>query len=398
MISLLNEEHGPSILKSYDINKNILEIDILSRLNHPNILHKDKIENNYIKLPISDRTLTSLINNNNILITEKIYIIYKLSKGLSYFHKHNILLSKINENCIVLNNINYECYEPLFIDFSEAKLINDNDFLLDIYDFGLLALQILIGRNVQTEISEITDDKLVFKKILIASLSKLLENIPYQYYNNFVDFFQNIFLSNVNNIDNICNHILFEKINFSTNEDVNNRCEINGIIEFSEHRNIIKLIIYWTQLILGEYDISLLFLIIDIFNKASINYIKENDESLERMKLAISTIYIVIKLHNLQISKHDIILKISDQLPNVIVSDIDEYSVKIVILLNGILCDTTIYDCCNSINQLITFFNEIILNNDPMVYFNTDIPELYSKNKELEQPNSKNISIEKFFS
>ena len=210
MIGLTNRNYDVSIIKKLNVDVNALEIDILCRLNHPNILHKNKIYNNYIELPISDRTLTSFINDKNILINEKIYIIYKLYSALIYFHKHNILLSAINEKCIVLNRNNHKYYEPLFIDFIEAKIIDDDDFSLDIYAFGLLSLQILLGRNIKEEILEMTNHQSEYKNILISSLPTLLEFIPYQHYNNCIDFFQNLFCINTCNTNDIYHHSLFK--------------------------------------------------------------------------------------------------------------------------------------------------------------------------------------------
>ena len=319
-----------------------------------------------------------------------------------YFHKHNNLLSAINEKCIVLNRNNHKYYEPLFIDFTEAKIIEDDDFLLDIYAFGLLSLQILLGRNIKEEILEMTNYQSEYKNILISSLPILLEFIPYQHYNNCIDFFQNLFCVNTRNTNDIYHHSLFKEFSIVNNHYDNHKISINGVIEFSEHRNIIKLMIYWIQQILGESDISLLFLTIDIFNKASINYksVEEDPtglgcESVERMKLSIASIYIVVKLYKLNISKEEIILKISNELPNVTSADIDVYSNKVVILLDGILCDSSIYHCCKNVNQLMLCFNDIILNNDSMIYFNNNIDELVSKNND--QSNCKNISIDKFF-
>ena len=116
------------------------------------------------------------------------------------------------------------------------------------------------------------------------------------------------------------------------------------------------------------------------------------------MKLAIAIIYIIINLYKLNISKEEIILKISNELPNITSADIDEYGIKVIILLDGMLCDSIIYHCCKNVNQLMLCFNNIILNNDPMLYFNTNIDELVSKNNDNEQSNCKNISINKFFS
>lgn len=105
-----------------------IEGDILTRLNHPNILHSSevltKIDDDNIKnvaylLPCAGKNLKNSMGYYSF--DEKIEILYKIAEGLRYLHSNNIIHLDIKLDNIVMNET-----EPLIVDFGTSRFCHYN--------------------------------------------------------------------------------------------------------------------------------------------------------------------------------------------------------------------------------------------------------------------------------
>ena len=77
------------------------EIDILSRINHPYIIHTPGIITKHdfhidgiaIILPLADRTLFNIITDYNMTTEDKLPILYKLSTALAFLINQKFYIS-----------------------------------------------------------------------------------------------------------------------------------------------------------------------------------------------------------------------------------------------------------------------------------------------------------------
>lgn len=119
-ISSNNDLYALKYLKDSKYNENgisnLQEIDILSRLEHPNLLHiksiltKDScdIENIGLITDLALFDLNTFLNYNKILtIKDKLPILFSIANGLAYLHKFDILHLDIKpDNILIFENNN----------------------------------------------------------------------------------------------------------------------------------------------------------------------------------------------------------------------------------------------------------------------------------------------------
>lgn len=169
------------------------EIDILSRVHHPHIIHATQIltrrncqiSNLAIVLPLADDTLsgfTAVSRIRNTTTEDKLPILYKLATALEFLHQANILYLDIKTTNVVLRGDH-----PYFIDFGTSRVVPDintgfistqqlvtinyrapelfNKIIIytataDIWSFGIMMLHVLSGGSLMQ----------VFSKILTYSI------------------------------------------------------------------------------------------------------------------------------------------------------------------------------------------------------------------------------------
>lgn len=388
---LINDGEQLHVIKNINIETDLIELDILSRLYHPNIIHHTKISDSIsstilsVELPLVDRTLTDLLKNKYLSTQVKLPIMYKLSHALKFLHKNNIVHKNLTiENVLLRGFNNYEPYLTGFENSNEST--NQDDKYIDIWAFGILCLNIITNNNI-------TNDKIIF------SLPTLLNGVSQKYYDNLLDLLFNIFkLEPCDRLTakQIHNHPLFDE--FRENVIDNYIIKELTICEYADdHRDILKLLIHWTKNIYKCYDISLLFLAIDLFSRTD-NYYKDNDSN-QRMYVAATCLYISSKFFETTISLCDFVSNISNDIPSINNNDVINYELKIVKLLNGVLNVSLYYKSCDNIDQLMLTFDNIIMSRDSTLYCKTDIikwiniMELYIGTPFV---NNKKITIDKF--
>jgi serine/threonine protein kinase len=369
----------------------------------------------YVTLPLTDKTLSN-ITNHHLLIKQKLKIIYKLASAIKYLHNNNILHLDINENiialddnlepcisdlssCRIVQNIHQSIHLPNYIPkynmyISTNRLYNSYN---DIWSFGMVMIHLLLERNVNNEILELTSDLQQFKKILLCSLPKLLENIPYEYYNDCLDILQRIFNLEIN-INDICDHHIFIDIIDDVNDtNITNDTNFNDIIVLADnHRDTLKLLIHWCRKIYEKYDMALLFLAIDIFNRAAAKVSITNNMN----TIATVALYLSSKFWTSEVTFNTILEIVNIEAPDITLDNCISTEINIIRLLDGNLYSSHLYNKCLHVEHLILSFNKIIMDRDSTLYFKVDIDQwIISMSEHIDNPsNNKNIAICDFFS
>lgn len=389
MISIIEDNN----IKSFK-DVDLYELDILSRLYHPNIVHKINItqssdpniainhiydlphysHRNIVELPLIDQTLVNLFYNKFLTTKMKLPILYKIAHALNFLHKNNIVHGNLLMENVLISG--FQNYEPYLSNFDVSNRLNKSD---DILAFGLLALK-LISTN--------DDDNL-----LIA-----LSGTSIEYHDKCLDLFVKTFDSSncpYMTMEDVIQHPLFDHFRIEIETYVN---ELDDYNYAEDHRDILKLLIHWIKNIYSNVDVELLFLAIDLFNRTDSLYQDIN----ERMYVAVVAIYIASKfvLKN-NFRNDDLVNKLLTELPELTIEIILLKEREIIKLLDGVLNISKLYKSCNNVDQLMLTFNHIIMNYDSTTYYKVNIDEWIST-MELyigcPKRNDKHITIEEFFS
>lgn len=348
---------------------NLLEIDIMSRLNHPNIMHLVdivtpqcyNINGIALILPLGDRMLYDLFDNVILTTEHKLPIIYKIADAIKFLHTNGIFNLDIREENIVLRN-----GEPLLIGFTN-KVKND------IWDFGVVIARFLISSDLFRNNEEIS-----LKTI------KELHGIRSKYRDNCIDLLSKMLrMDSQITAEQICKHPLFnsfDKIESSISEEDMNYDYAK------DQRDIIKLIIHWASTIYGNESVEILFLGIDLFNRTNAYY--KEKTSINRMTCAATSLWIAGKLVKSGISDSkliNVIIKLSEYIkvinllvPTVTTQDILNMETEIILLLHGALNHNKFYKACFLADELKLTLQHVILAQDSTLYARTDV-ETWSK-------------------
>lgn len=159
-------------------NDSLNELDILSRIEHPNIVKLHEIiflENSCIPcliLELAERDLGSYLKDHNLDVVVKYKMMYQLASALEFLHKNYIIHSDLKPGNILVKNNNV-----MIADFGESKIyyknhkiierkayeeittswwrapelftkekINYYDYKIDIWSLALIFIEILSGR------------------------------------------------------------------------------------------------------------------------------------------------------------------------------------------------------------------------------------------------------------
>ncbi len=414
------------------------EIDILTRVNHPHIIHAAQIltRNNCaidgtgIVLPLADKTLYDVTLNPLITTHMKLPIIYELSTALEFMHRSHILHLDIKNTNVVLQD-----NTPYFIDFGLSMIVDNtqigkSDPLLrvtidhrppeilsgsriynaavDIWSFGIMLLQLLTGRgifNLNINFDAITDAQ--FYQIVLNTFSNpylipnALSGIDPRYKYQCIDL-----LTNILQIDptrrltaqQICDHPLFN----SVRQPIDGFLTVPPILSDynSDHRDIIKLILHWARNLYGNERAELLFLTVDLFNRVASYY--KNHTAIDRMTLAATCLWMASKLTNSrQILLSKYITDITQMVPGITVDMILGHEISVIYYSSGILNVSQLYQFCENGDELKLSYNEIIINRDSTLYARVDIPNWIITMKRYIPQNSdltKNITINQLLS
>lgn len=397
------------------------EIDILSRVNHPYVIHvatiitphNCDIDGLAIVLPLAERTLHALHRDNRATSDIKLPIFFKLATALDFLHSHNILHLDIKAQNVVLQDLNNN--HPFFIDFGLSMVVDDtskgrDDYRLrvtmdhrppellvdpkapdllgapylynaavDVWSFGIMMLYMMGGTDIyNVDFKTITPE--TFKHVVIRTfnnplvITALLESVRIEYRDDCIDL-----LSRILRIDpkerltthQISQHPLFDKFRKPV---VGSLIEPHVGYDYApDHRDILKLLINWGHKIYSNSRIELLFLAVDLYNRAS-SYYKERTP-LARMSLAATTLWMAGKLLDNKDPLDTFYLPfINEMVPSITAKDILSAEVEIVHLLGGVLNISRLYRECKTANDLIYSFQHVVLASDPTTYARVDIP------------------------
>ena len=402
----------------------LIEIDILSRINHPYIIHAIKIITNNnceinglaILLPLADGSLYDITKNKYLTTDTKLPILYKLSIALKFLHQSNILHLDIKNKNIVIQYGMKE-YIQYFINFEVSMIVDNisigkyNENLLvtfeyrapeileggriyneavDIWAFGIMLLYTIVGDNIYDVNINENITELKFRDILIdtfpKNLPELLKGVRQKYYSHFIDFFTKILKINPHErltASEICNHPIFSEFNLSLESNITMGNIIIPEISFDysdDHRDILKLIFHWGKSLYENSYVELLFLAVDLFNRVGTFY--KNYQSNDRMILAATCLWVATKLINDKIISLNIYVNyISETIHNIIPNNILNTEITIIHVLSGILNVSNLYKLCNNGDQLKLSFEHIIMSKDSTLYARTNVTEWI---KELE--------------
>lgn len=398
--------------KKYGLDS-LNEIDVLTRVNHPHIIHAAKIITTHnceidglaIILPLADRTLYDIIRDPRMATENKLPILYKLATGLEFLHRSRILHLDIKSGNAVLQGI--QDNTPYLIDFGLSMIVDDIEVgkydrntrvtidhrapeilaggrvytaAVDIWAFGIMMLYILGGRGIfDVDFATITDAQL--HDVVVAMFStpaifeKLLVGVREKYRLLCIDFFTKVL-----QIDpakrltakQICDHPLFAEFATPIDGTLSNPPIAHDYAP--DHRDILKLLIHWAQSLYSTSRAEMLFLAVDLFNRVASFY--KGRDALNRMSLAAACLWVAAKLTNAKSLPLDIYVpELVKMVPGITVEGILQDEVEIVHLLSGILNVSALYAASANGDELKLSFSHIILDRDSTLYARTDIPK-----------------------
>lgn len=414
------------------------EIDILTRVQHPNIIHAAKIITSHtcnidglaVVLPLADRTLYDMIRDVRATTEVKLPILFKLASAMQFMHQSGILHLDIKSTNVVLQGINTNI--PYFIDFGLSMVVDDATIgkynssarvtidhrapeileggriynaAVDVWSFGIMMLYLLAGQNIYKNVDFNKVTPLQLRTLITATFStpaaitELLSVVREQYRGLCIDLISRILVINPAlrlTSTQICNHPIFDGF----------RVPIQGSLIYPpiyydyapDHRDILKLLIHWARELYAESRVELLFLAVDLFNRMGSYY--KTQSSIQRMSLAGTCLWVAAKLTNDKLITLDVYVPaLNRQVTDITINSILEDEINIVHTLEGILDVSRLYRICSNADELDLSLQHIILDKDSTLYARVDIPLWSQKMKELTPnptPRDKNIKISAF--
>lgn len=386
------------------------EIDILSRVHHPHIIHAAQILTAHncqidglaVILPLADRTLFDIITNPTITTEYKLPILYKLASALEFMHRANILHLDIKSTNVVLQgthpyfidfglsmvvpNVTTGIYEPslrVTIDHRAPEIVAGGrvyNAAVDVWAFGIMMLYVISSRNIFNLDFSQPVNATAFHELQLQLFSNpqtipnLLVNVAPKYRALATDL-----LTRTLQIDptkrltakQITEHPLFDSV----------RIPIDGFLDNSpinpdypdDHREILKIMIHWIQSLYPKSSAQMLFLAVDLYARTSSAY--KEATGIERMNLAATCLWMATKLTNApNIKLSDYVANLVKMVPGIDPKHILKMEIHIIHLLKGDLNVSQLYTACRTGDELRLSYENIILNKDSTLYARTDIP------------------------
>jgi len=395
--------------KSYRVRglESLNEIDILTRVEHPHVIHAAKIITSHnchidgtaIVLPLADRTLYDIIRDPLMTTDDKLPILYKLSAALQFLHESHILHLDIKSTNVVLQGTT-----PYFIDFGLCMVVDDAIYgkydrslrvtidhrppeilaggriynaAVDVWSFGIMMLYVLSGRGIfNVNFNKISEYGFYEKVVEMFSnkntIENLLSGVRPKYRDLCIDLISNILQIDPSNrltSKQICDHPLFNEFR----HNINGKLLVPSIpYDYAnDQRDIVKLMIFWATNLYKHGRAEILFLAVDLFNRTS-SYYKDKDP-LYRMTLAATCLWLAAKLTDgPEIALSSYVSELAKQIK--ITDDmILQEEIFIIHILSGVLNVSSIYSCCDNGNELRFSFDEIIMSRDSTLYARVDI-------------------------
>lgn len=387
------------------------EIDILSRVHHPYIIHTERIITTHdceidgmaVVLPLANRTLFDTIQDPLMTTDDKLPLLFKLVTALEFMHRSRILHLDIKgTNVVIRGNI------PFFIDFGLSMVVDNTtvgaynpalkvtsdhrppeilvggriyNAAVDVWAFGIMMLYVLSGQGIfEVDFSTITDVKLSAYVINLFSdpttISRLLEGVREERRPLIIDLLTRVLRIDPNQrltAQEMYAHPLFDEY----------RTPVDGYLDnpkighnyAPDHRDILKLMIHWATMesLYLNSRAELLFLAVDLFVRVSPFYTTR--ETIQRLGLAATSLWMASKLVGNRIIPLDTyIAQLIKMVPTLTPKLILATEIEIIHLLSGILNVSSLYVACTTGDELKLSYSEIILSKDSTLYARTDIP------------------------
>ena len=401
---------------------NIHELDLATRLQHPAIMHAIKVvissdRVGYL-LPLAERSLVDLIQDQFVTTDVKLPILYKIATGLAFLHQNNILHLNVNPEHIVLQVLCERKYQPQ--GFGEGKyqpllLLDDRgrpnsinyqapeggmSEKVDVWAFGMVMLQLInpkpfVDPEFSRNIVQLFSDP-------GPILEHLLRGVRPIYQSRCKDLLLQILNLNPHarpTMQQVCEDPLFADIRQSEQMlglklGLVNAPSINPDYS-SDHRNVVKVIIHWAGLLYPTENTELLFLAVDLYHRTA-HHFKEQPSD-RRMALAATCLWLAAKLCQVpsiefpgklcQVSGIEFTAKLchvphialSKYIPvlntvgaNITPEQIIQLELEVIGLLDGILNISAIYRCCQTVDEIKLSFANLIMARDFTTYARTD--------------------------
>lgn len=416
--------------------QDIIEIDILSRIQHPHIIHAASIVTPYnceidgmaVVLPLADQTFRSSLYNVIMTTDDKILVLFKLASALEFMHANGVLHLDIKGDNVVMQGTT-----PYFIDFGLSILCDDTtegrhssrtrvtithrapeilrggtkyNAAVDVWSFGIMFLRAFGGKDmyaVNHTGKEKEKDLLNYITISAPNslrFDSLLLNVRPHYRAPLKDLLLRMLeLNPVSRISakEIVNHPLFNSV----------RSPIVGTLVSTpiasdyarDHRDILKLLVKWMRDFFSVARVVTLFLAIDLFNRTSSHY-KERSVH-DRLALAATCVWMSGKLSSYDtIPLPHFVSKITPTVATITERNILTTEVEVISIVNGVLYDLQLYRAADNVDQLTNIFTSVVMSPNSQLYAQVNIPAYIQQLREvIPQPltSNKNIKISDFF-
>lgn len=330
--------------------KNLAELNLLCSFEHPNILGAKEL---FVKdatvvsvLPLATLGLDSMIQKYSS--EERLKVLFRVADALRYLVKNDIFLSKLT--------LAFKGNSVYVVSLKEQ---NGNwESLSNSY-------------------------KDLFLKIM--SDPRCPSSEPFKYVNKlYKELCGNFFVSSFASPEEVVSHPVFDAVR----EIVPSGKKVVPIQEPSlEHRDILKLILFWTKELCPHLDVKVLFLSLDLFSKVTPLF----TTSLERMSGAVTCIWLSAKLQSYSLTAEQVTSVCSRLVPGITVKMLLENELKILDFLQGVLDSCVLYDKAQTLEDLKFVLSEVFLNKDMNTYKNFQIEHFKSQ-----QGSSKHVLVKDF--
>lgn len=393
--------------------ENPLEIDILCRMCHPNLLwakniftpRDAQIDELTLVVPAADYSLKTYIESKRNTTLKKIPIVWKIANAIHYLHKNRIAHCGIKLESFSFSNgeIYLGGFEKSCLVESTDKCENDvcergknnkmEKILEDIISFGKICFYIFTEKRYNDSVDlkdfEIIDPK--YRQIIYEFVNKTINNYIDENSEIGTPFYtlEKLLSDDLFSIFDLENVIEYDCIR--NDYDCDYRSEHDTDHEGHVHREILKNIVAHCKNNYNNINVKLLFIIIDLF--------KRTDAFLTSKSIDLRTfnayvcVYLALKLMGVNT------FSIEDFCKNVLPEDINNYGIEkfklqefeITRLTKGCYLDLYLYRSCKNFEQLYETFHNVIMSKECDLYKNIDKDDWFIK---LEEVNKEDEMIE----
>lgn len=391
----------------------LIEIDVLSRLDHPHILHAAHIITPFncningmaLVLPLADGSLYDRLRRHDMTTAMKLPILYKLACALEFMHANGVMHLDIKSTNVVMRDMHpyfidfgvsletqdvqtgvLEPYTRLTIDHRAPELLGEYqvklyDGAVDVWAFGIMMLYVLSERRIYPVVDFSTIKPSELKTVVLETfkdddrLEELLVVVDNKYEEQCMDLFHGMLALNPDarfTAKQIVDHPLFDEVREPITGTV-----ISPPIAFTyaaDQDQHVKWLIHWAKNLFPTFPCEILFLAVDLLNRMG-SYLA-NAKPEQRTILAATCLMVAIKV----IKPDDAptfrkyVKSLYDQDTIVSVEELLETETEIVAYLNGVLNVNSLFKQCENGNQLIATLQYVILSPDSTLYARVDIP------------------------